>query len=96
MTNGKQDLLRLICRHHLTNGNTRNRNEVGRFLAAHSDRELAESLLRHDPLYAPGKICTYGTAEDFEPIFADLRATFPDWMTPAADSRDSPKPSLPC
>lgn len=69
-----------VCRNHLTNGGTRNRTQVSRFLASHSDRELAESLYAHDPLYAPGKIRSYCTAETLEPVFAELRAEFPAWM----------------
>lgn len=80
MTDPNRDMLKLICQHHLTNGGTRNRVKVKNFLDSNTDRELAETLLRHDPLYAPGKICTYGTADDFEPIFAKLRAGFPEWM----------------
>lgn len=97
MTDSNRDMLVLICQHHLTNGGNRSRFMVKRFLEANTDRELAETLLRHDPLYAPGKICTYGDADDFEPIFAKLRAGFPEWMQqPQQIQPKDPEPSVPC
>ncbi len=73
-------LIRLICQNHLTAGGTRNSIQVERFLQQHDDREIAQTLYKHDPLYVPGKIKSYCTADELEPFFAQLRADFPNWM----------------
>lgn len=77
-------LIRTVCQNHLTNGGTRSSAEVKRFLASHSDHDLAVSLFANDPLYVPGKIRSYCTAEGLEPVFASLRAGFPVWMASAS------------
>jgi hypothetical protein len=84
MDDSRRDLIQAVCQNHLTNGGARNSTQVSRFLAEHSDHELAETLYANDPLYVPGKIRTYCTADALEPIFAELRAGFPDWMRTAS------------
>ena len=49
-------LIRLICQNHLTAGGTRNSIQVERFLQQHDDREIAQTLYKHDPLYVPGNV----------------------------------------
>jgi hypothetical protein len=77
-------LIHTVCQNHLTNGGSRNSAQVGQFLASHTDHELAETLFAHDPLYVPGKIRSYCTADGLEPVFAELRADFPVWMASAS------------